>query len=158
MPQTPRKNAIRLSHLENKRIVGVDPSLADTGVCTLAGGEIEQMLNIPTGAKLPLPQRLYTITTVFEEFLVQAQADYLAVEDQFLGSFYVAQAHGIGERKNLKTIQGLSYVKGLVLTLAGKYNIPVIQVNVSQWRTRYLPRIIAPPQSPIRMASAILWF
>ncbi|MEK7482911.1 MAG: hypothetical protein AABZ60_01120, partial [Planctomycetota bacterium] len=64
----------------------------------------------------------------------------LAIEDQFLGSFYAAKSYGITERKNLKTIQGLSYVKGLALALAGKHNINVIQVNVSQWRTRFLPR------------------
>jgi Holliday junction resolvasome RuvABC endonuclease subunit len=111
-----------------------------TGLCLLQGSQIKETHHIPTSAHHSLPQRLHGIAEALEAFIVKHSPQHIAVEDQFLGSFYVAQAQGISERKNLKTIQGLSYVKGLVLTFAGKYKIPVIQVNVSQWRTRYLPR------------------
>lgn len=129
-----------MKSFEQLRIIGVDPSLADSGICLLEGSNILQTTHISTSPSQTMPKRLHKIYLGFESFFQQAQADYLAIEDQFLGSFYTAKAHGIQERKNLKTIQGLSYVKGLAMTLAGQYDIPVIPINVSQWRTRYLPR------------------
>lgn len=122
------------------RIIGVDPSLSDSGLCVLENTQILKTAHLTTRASQEMPQRLDRIYHFFEEFFETAQASYLAIEDQFLGSFYSAKSYGLTERKNLKTIQGLSYVKGLALALAGKYQISVIQVNVSQWRTRFLPR------------------
>ncbi|MEK7486031.1 MAG: crossover junction endodeoxyribonuclease RuvC, partial [Planctomycetota bacterium] len=89
------------------RIIGVDPSLADTGLCLLENAQILKTDHIQTRSEQEMPKRLEIIYQRLEEFFQTNPASCLAIEDQFLGSFYAAKSYGITERKNLKTIQGL---------------------------------------------------
>lgn len=58
--------------------IGIDPSLAHTGICRLYDGQESVVAEIPTPAGTHRPERLIALREMVREFLHQSVRDYLA--------------------------------------------------------------------------------
>lgn len=99
-------------------VLGIDPGYERLGAAILektSGGEhLLYSTCLQTAAKLTFPTRLAQLGREIEKLLAEWQPDCLAIEKVFFA-------------KNQKTASQVSEVRGMLLYLAGRQNLPVIE-------------------------------
>lgn len=95
------------------RVLGVDPSLASTGLALLINGKVILASLITTSPKCSTAERLSEIHSSFAATLAVWVPDIAAFEDQFAG-------------RNMKTLKLLSQVKGVLLMTCAEMKIPIV--------------------------------
>ena len=108
----------------NRRILGIDPGLADTGY-----GLIEVLADnschcldygsIKTAAGRDLSQRLWTISCLLEEKIAAYQPVLIAVEELFFS-------------KNVKTALAVGHARGVVLLTARRAGVRTVEFTPLQ--------------------------
>ena len=70
--------------LRNKKIIGVDPSLSQTGLAILKNKELGSYRCIITNKKATFNSRLYFIAVELFEYLEAEKPDIMAIETQYI--------------------------------------------------------------------------
>lgn len=100
------------------RILGLDPSLSSTGwgIIEVENNRMRYVADgfIPTGTKLPLPERLAMILHTLESVIELYKPDEAAIEQVFLNS-------------NPTSTIKLGMARGVVIMTPALYNIPVTE-------------------------------
>ena len=100
------------------RILGLDPSLSSTGwgIIEVENNRMRYVADgfIPTGTKLPLPERLAMILHTLENVIELYKPDEAAIEQVFLNS-------------NPTSTIKLGMARGVVIMTPALYNIPVTE-------------------------------
>jgi crossover junction endodeoxyribonuclease RuvC len=102
------------------RIIGVDPGYDRLGVAVIERqGQKEQLIYsdcLSSGKKDDFSIRLFNLGEQLEKVITQHQPEALAIETLFFA-------------KNKKTASAVAETRGLILYLAGKHNLPVIECS-----------------------------
>ncbi len=110
--------------LRMKRVVGVDPGLADTGVGVVRGSERRIISfsydTIHTLRGEPLPERLYRIFRELYRILRREKPDLMVVEDVFSLKAYPKSGITLGK------------VAGAVLLAGCHVQVPVMEIPVRE--------------------------
>lgn len=105
------------------RIIGIDPGYDRNGVAVVEKGIPKDILVfstlISTNKKMTMEQRLFDLLTQLEEIIKRENPEVLAIEQLFLTN-------------NSKTVIGVAQARGVILSLAGKYNLPVRELGPGQ--------------------------
>jgi crossover junction endodeoxyribonuclease RuvC len=105
-------------------VLGVDPGLTRCGYAAIEVGQTRvptllKMGVVSTDVSADLPDRLATLQTDFEVLMDEAQPDAVAVEQVFF-------------QNNVRTAMGVGQASGLVLAMAARRGIHVVQYTPSQ--------------------------
>jgi crossover junction endodeoxyribonuclease RuvC len=105
-------------------VLGVDPGLTRCGYAAIEVGQTRvptllKMGVVSTDVSAELPDRLATLQTDFEVLMDEAQPDAVAVEQVFF-------------QNNVRTAMGVGQASGLVLAMAARRGIHVVQYTPSQ--------------------------
>ena len=105
-------------------VLGVDPGLTRCGYAAIEVGQsrvptLLKMGVVSTDVSADLPDRLATLQTDFEVLMDEAQPDAVAVEQVFF-------------QNNVRTAMGVGQASGLVLAMAARRGIHVVQYTPSQ--------------------------
>lgn len=104
-------------------IIGIDPGYDRTGVAILQKEKGKESLVfsslISTDKKKSHAVRLFTISTELRKIFKKYTPDFLVIEKIFF-------------TKSTTTALGVAEARGVVLTLAGEYDVEVIEVTPSQ--------------------------
>ncbi len=105
-------------------VLGVDPGLTRCGYAAIEVGQsrvptLLKMGVVSTDVSADLPDRLATWQTDFEVLMDEAQPDAVAVEQVFF-------------QNNVRTAMGVGQASGLVLAMAARRGIHVVQYTPSQ--------------------------
>ncbi|NPA13242.1 MAG: crossover junction endodeoxyribonuclease RuvC [Aquificae bacterium] len=97
------------------RILGIDPGNYSTGYCVMeAEGNSFQILTSGSIKSKKRPSNLVKIYTTLEKLLEEYKPQEIALEGAFYG-------------KNPQSLIRLGEVRGVILLLSGKYNIPLFE-------------------------------
>jgi crossover junction endodeoxyribonuclease RuvC len=105
-------------------VLGVDPGLTRCGYAAIEVGQTRvptllKMGVVSTDVSADLPDRLATLQADFEVLMDEAQPDAVAVEQVFF-------------QNNVRTAMGVGQASGLVLAMAARRGIHVVQYTPSQ--------------------------
>ena len=105
-------------------VLGVDPGLTRCGYAAIEVGQsrvptLLKMGVVSTDVSAELPDRLATLQADFEILMDEAQPDAVAVEQVFF-------------QNNVRTAMGVGQASGLVLAMAARRGIHVVQYTPSQ--------------------------
>ena len=105
-------------------VLGVDPGLTRCGYAAIEVGQsrVPTLLKlgvVSTDVAADLPDRLATLQADFEILMDEVQADAVAVEQVFF-------------QNNVRTAMGVGQASGLVLAMAARRGIHVVQYTPSQ--------------------------
>ena len=105
-------------------VLGVDPGLTRCGYAAIEVGQsrVPALLKlgvVSTDVSADLPDRLATLQADFEILMDEAQPDAVAVEQVFF-------------QNNVRTAMGVGQASGLVLAMAARRGIHVVQYTPSQ--------------------------
>jgi crossover junction endodeoxyribonuclease RuvC len=105
-------------------VLGVDPGLTRCGYAAIEVGQTRvptllKMGVVSTDVSAELPDRLATLQADFEILMDEAQPDAVAVEQVFF-------------QNNVRTAMGVGQASGLVLAMAARRGIHVVQYTPSQ--------------------------
>ena len=105
-------------------VLGVDPGLTRCGYAAIEVGQTRvptllKMGVVSTDVSAELPDRLATLQADFEILMDEAQPDAVAVEQVFF-------------QNNVRTAMGVGQAGGLVLAMAARRGIHVVQYTPSQ--------------------------
>jgi crossover junction endodeoxyribonuclease RuvC len=105
-------------------VLGVDPGLTRCGYAAIEVGQTRvptllKMGVVSTDVSAELPDRLATLQADFEVLMDEAQPDAVAVEQVFF-------------QNNVRTAMGVGQASGLVLAMAARRGIHVVQYTPSQ--------------------------
>ena len=105
-------------------VLGVDPGLTRCGYAAIEVGQsrvptLLKMGVVSTDVSADLPDRLATLQADFEILMDEAQPDAVAVEQVFF-------------QNNVRTAMGVGQASGLVLAMAARRGIHVVQYTPSQ--------------------------
>jgi crossover junction endodeoxyribonuclease RuvC len=105
-------------------VLGVDPGLTRCGYAAIEVGQsrvptLLKMGVVSTDVSADLPDRLAALQTDFEVLMDEAQPDAVAVEQVFF-------------QNNVRTAMGVGQASGLVLAMAARRGIHVVQYTPSQ--------------------------
>jgi crossover junction endodeoxyribonuclease RuvC len=105
-------------------VLGVDPGLTRCGYAAIEVGQsraptLLKMGVVSTDVSADLPDRLATLQADFEVLMDEAQPDAVAVEQVFF-------------QNNVRTAMGVGQASGLVLAMAARRGIHVVQYTPSQ--------------------------
>lgn len=105
-------------------VLGVDPGLTRCGYAAIEVGQTRvptllKMGVVSTDVSADLPDRLATLQADFEILMDEAQPDAVAVEQVFF-------------QNNVRTAMGVGQASGLVLAMAARRGIHVVQYTPSQ--------------------------
>lgn len=105
-------------------VLGVDPGLTRCGYAAIAVGQsrvptLVQMGVVTTDVSCALPDRLATLQTDFETLMDEFRPEAVAVEQVFF-------------QNNVRTAMGVGQASGLVLAMAARRGIFVVQYTPSQ--------------------------
>ncbi len=105
------------------KIIGIDPGYDRCGVAVVEKGAPKDTLIfstlITTNKKDSMSMRLSELSIQLEKIIKKHKPDILALEQLFLTN-------------NSKTVIGVAQARGVILLLAGKYNLPVRELGPGQ--------------------------
>jgi crossover junction endodeoxyribonuclease RuvC len=110
--------------MQNKfRVIGIDPGYDRNGVAVIEKDTTKDVLIfstlITTEKKASMEERLFDLCTQLETIIKNEKPDVLAIEQLFLTN-------------NSKTVIGVAQARGVILSLAGKYKLPVRELGPGQ--------------------------
>jgi crossover junction endodeoxyribonuclease RuvC len=110
--------------MQNKfRVIGIDPGYDRNGVAVIEKDTTKDVLIfstlITTEKKASMEERLFDLCTQLETIIKKEKPDVLAIEQLFLTN-------------NSKTVIGVAQARGVILSLAGKYKLPVRELGPGQ--------------------------
>lgn len=107
----------------NLRVIGIDPGYDRNGVAVVQKGTPKDVLIfstlITTNKKATMEERLFDLLNQLEVIIEREKPNVLAIEQLFLTN-------------NSKTVIGVAQARGVILSLAGKYNLPVRELGPGQ--------------------------
>jgi crossover junction endodeoxyribonuclease RuvC len=108
------------------RILGIDQGLASLGYCILEGDEVITYGCITTTNKKNLQQRFYDIEQKLSKLIEEYSPDVICCEKLFYTS------PGAGNRNKSASIMNTNMITGVIMYLAGKYNLDIDMFVPSQ--------------------------
>ncbi|OTO09275.1 hypothetical protein A5882_003608 [Enterococcus sp. 4E1_DIV0656] len=114
--------------------LGIDPSTTNTGLAVVDENKTVYYVGDLKG-KADSPDFFYDLYAQIETILMNFDITAIAVEDQFMSN-------------NADTLKKLARVSGIVLTLAGKFNLPCYLQIPAAWRKYWVKESGILPYDP----------